>query len=120
MMLLVGMWLHLFLEVLEKHTPLKEKRVKHPKFPDWWSEDISNAINLRDATSRSDNPELFKSRRNEVTRLIRESRKDFYTTLLDKGRTAIRSFWQHFREVLPTNVEPSPLELCMDYLLVSQ
>ena len=76
--------------------------MKHIKYPNWWSQEISDAIRLRNSTDRASNPELFKVRRNHVTRIIRECKKDYYTALLERGRTAIREFWKHFREVLPS------------------
>jgi len=46
----LGYWLTLFLEILERHAPLREKRVKYAKFPDWWTPDITDAIRARDST----------------------------------------------------------------------
>ncbi len=36
-------WKLLFMEVVNQHAPLKEKRVKHPKQHDWFNEDIQQA-----------------------------------------------------------------------------
>jgi len=46
-----------------------------------------------------------------VTSKIRNAKRDYYKTLLDMGRTTVRAFWQHFRQVLPTKSQPSTLEL---------
>jgi hypothetical protein len=55
----LGVWTHMFLEVLDQHAPLKERRVKSAKLPEWWSTDIADAIRLRDSTNKLQDPELF-------------------------------------------------------------
>jgi hypothetical protein len=107
----IGAWLNLFLDVVNHHAPLREKRVKHAKFPDWWSTEISDALRLRDSTNKAEDPELFRSRRNHATSEIRKAKQDFYIAILDKGRAPVHAFWKHFRELLPSKNQASPLEL---------
>ena len=107
----LGAWLNLFLDVLDNHAPLREKRVKFAKFPGWWTPEITEAIRLRDATNKADELDLYRTRRNNVTSLIRKAKSDFYCSLLDKGKTAVSAFWKHFREVLPAKLQPAPFEL---------
>ena len=41
-------WYEAFLPVIEKHAPLRRKRVKHPTLPQWLSPDIITAMKTRD------------------------------------------------------------------------
>ena len=41
-------WIDLFLDVINKHAPLKEKRMKHQSLPPWLNSDIMQAMLLRD------------------------------------------------------------------------
>jgi hypothetical protein len=110
----LGVWMHLFFEVLDQHVPLKERRVKSAKLPEWWSTDIADAIKLRDSTNKLQDPEMFKTRRKDVTKKINQAKQDYFCALLDIGRTAVHLFWKHFKEVLPSRLQTSPLELCVD------
>ena len=41
-------WYEAFLPVIEKHAPLRRKRVKHPTLLQWLSPDIITAMKTRD------------------------------------------------------------------------
>ena len=41
-------WYEAFLPVIEKHAPLRRKRVKHPTLPQWLSTDIIKAMKTHD------------------------------------------------------------------------
>ena len=41
-------WLDLFLQVVDKHLPIKQHRVKHKNQPQWISPEILNAMKCRD------------------------------------------------------------------------
>ena len=42
-------WYDAFVPVVNKHAPLRRKRVKHPKLTSWLTKDIIQAMTLRDA-----------------------------------------------------------------------
>ena len=41
-------WYYAFLPVVEKHAPLRRKRITHPMLPQWLSPDIITAMTTRD------------------------------------------------------------------------
>ena len=43
-------WSDAFLSVVNKHAALRKKRVTHPKLPPWLTQDIIQAMALRDKT----------------------------------------------------------------------
>ena len=57
-------WIDLFLDVINKHAPLKEKRMKHQSLPPWLNSDIMQAMLLF----------FFLSNKNRVNYLVREAK----------------------------------------------
>ena len=62
-------WVNIFLNIINKHAPLKEKRVKRKNQPKWFNSDISHAIKMRDA-SKLKEPDIYRFWRNKVVNLI--------------------------------------------------
>ena len=48
----LALWFDAFLPVVNKHAPLRRKRMKHPKLPPWLTKDIIQAMALRDKLKR--------------------------------------------------------------------
>ena len=48
----LAFWYDAFLPVVNKHAPLRRKRMKHPKLPPWLTKDIIQAMALRDKLKR--------------------------------------------------------------------
>lgn len=69
---IIGNFNNLLISVINKHCPLRKRRVKHQELPPWFNTEISNAISQRDKTNKSKYPQLYKQRRNKVTSLIRK------------------------------------------------
>ena len=66
------------LQVIDYHAPIKNKRVKRAKQPEWFNENILQAIYDRNkAKSLGDIP-LYKTTRNNVLKLIKEAKACFY------------------------------------------
>ena len=53
-------WYEAFLPVIEKHGPLRRKRVKHPTLPQWLSTDIIKAMETRDKFKQEKKFEDYK------------------------------------------------------------
>ena len=53
-------WYEAFLPVIEKHAPLRRKRVKHPTLPQWLSTDIIKAMKTRDKLKQEKKFEDYK------------------------------------------------------------
>jgi hypothetical protein len=51
----LNFWYKLFLSVLDTHAPIKRKRVKHLKLPQWLTHDIKQAMARRDQLKKSKN-----------------------------------------------------------------
>ena len=59
----LAFWYAAILPVVNKHAPLKRKRVKHPKLPPWLTKDMA----LRDKLKRDKLFDLYKKQGNKVS-----------------------------------------------------
>ena len=92
----IDMWYGLFLNQLNKHAPLKTRRVKTKHLPEWFTYEIVHARKLRDYSKRMQNWADYKRYRNLTRTLIRKAKcKHFSKTITDHKDT--RSIWQHIR-----------------------
>ena len=89
-------WSHLFLEVVDKHIPIKQHRVKHKNQPQWLTPEIIDSIKTRDRFKAIGNDEQFKIWRNKVRSLIRKSKKSRYETIIEEDRNP-NSIWKLFK-----------------------
>ena len=73
--LALSRWIDLFLDVINKHAPLKKKQVKHQTLPPWQNTDIKQAMLLRDKFRNQKKFVEYKQQRNCVNYLVREGKK---------------------------------------------
>ena len=92
-------WLDLFLQVVDKHVPLKQHRVKYKTQPQWISPEILDAIKCRDRHKSIGNENEYKLWRNKVIKLIQKSKKDQYQTFIENNKKNPSSVYKIFREV---------------------
>ena len=72
-------WSKVFVDVLNKHAPVKSKRVKHETQPEWLNEEIRLASKTRDAYHKHKNWDQYKIWRNKTTALIRKAKKELFS-----------------------------------------
>ena len=92
-------WLDLFLQVVDKHVPLKQHRVKHKNQPQWMSPEILEAIKCRDRQKSLGNENEYKILRNKVIKLIHNSKKTQYQSFIDNNKGNPGSIYKIFQEV---------------------
>ena len=91
-------WNALFLIVLNKHAPIKEKRVKQAKKSAWLTEEITVAQKNRDYYHKKHDWENFKLWRNKKKNLIRTAKKAFFENVINENRD--NSFlWKHVKDI---------------------
>ena len=71
---------------IDKHAPLKSKRVKHPDIPAWLNSDIIKAMHLRDQYKKKKNTIDFKQQRNRVNEMVRNAKKDYFNKLIQNNK----------------------------------
>ena len=92
-------WSDLFLQVVDKHVPVKQHRVKHKNQLQWFTPEILDAIKSRDRHKSLGNKDHYKYWRNKVTKLISKSKKDQYQTYIENNKDNPSSIYKIFQEV---------------------
>ena len=95
----VETWSSLFLDIVNKHLPLKQHRVTHKQQPKWLTGDIIDAIKTRDRYKAINNNEQYKIWRNKVCSMIKQSKKLQYSEILNENNNNPASVWKLFKEI---------------------
>ena len=110
----MGLVAILVTSVLDRHAPIKSKRVRRERQPEWYNNDINEASRKRDTYHNKKNWSQYKYWRNKTNTLIRKSKSEFFSNAIKDNKT--NSFlWKHVKK-LGNNTEPSsiPEELIVD------
>lgn len=96
---MLSVWNTMFLEVVNKHMPIKQHRVKKNRQPDWLTPDIIDTMNERNRCKINGLVEQYKQLRNKVSSMIKTAKNEMYKIKLDEGKDDPRSIWKLFREL---------------------
>ena len=106
-------WNDIFTSVLNKHAPIKEKRVKRRNKVEWLNNEISEAQRNRDYFHKKKDWQNFKFWRNKAKSLIRTSKKALFENAINENKN--NSFlWKHVKNITAgteTNKMPSALSM---------
>ncbi|MES9882038.1 MAG: reverse transcriptase family protein, partial [Sedimenticola sp.] len=91
-------WMTLFLDVVNKHAPLRVHRIKKKIQPDWLSAEILDIIKERNKCKINGQIEQYKFLRNKVSAMIQTSKTDSYKSKIEQGKDDPRSIWKLFKE----------------------
>ena len=105
--------LEMILPIIDKHIPLRMRRVKHPNLPTWLNESIIKAMEVRDQHKINKNIPEFKKQRNKVSSMIIEAKREYFNKLInDQKDTA--SIWRAMNEFSKAKkgTKSQPINLC--------
>ncbi|MEW8545919.1 MAG: endonuclease/exonuclease/phosphatase family protein, partial [Candidatus Thiodiazotropha sp.] len=88
----------IILQQLDKHAPIRTKRVKTKRLPDWFTPEISQAQELRDNSKRLQKWADYKRYRNKTKQLIQQAKRKHFTESV-KTLTDSKTIWKHLRNV---------------------
>ena len=92
-------WYNVFLNVLNKHAPIRIKRVKFEDKPPWLTDEINSASSSRDRLlQQSGKDHNFKRQRNKVTSMKRLAQKKYFNDLI-KSRSDSKSIWKALNQL---------------------
>ena len=84
----------IFLEIANRHAPIKRKRVRRRKSSPWLTEDILRAMRerdkLRSKACESNSSHLwseFRNLKNKVNGMVKQAKKSFFTNALKNNKT---------------------------------
>ena len=86
------------MQVVDKHIPIKQHRVKHKTQPQWISPEILNAMKCRDRHKSIGNDNEYKFWRNKVIKMIQIAKKVQYQTFIDNNKENPSSIYKIFQE----------------------
>lgn len=101
-------WQCMFLEVVNKHAPLKEKRVKHPKQPEWIDDDILEAMATRDKFAHKNDSKNRNIWRNKVNNMIRQAKANYYQNMIHQNANNSKAIWKYLRKLAPKSKSTTP------------
>ena len=96
---IVETWSNLFCEIVDKHLPLRQHRVKRKQQPKWLTADIIDAFKTRDRFKSLNNQEQYKIWRNKVNKMIKASKKRQYSEIINENVNNPSSVWKLFKEL---------------------
>ena len=103
-------WKNLFLEVLDKHAPLQQKKIRSKKVP-WITSDIKKLMNTRDKKAILTNHENdwlnFKTARNKVNIELRSAKKDYYSSKIAGQKINPKKAWKSINNLLGRQNKPT-------------
>ena len=93
-------WYSLFLPILDKHAPIRKKRVKQKEIPAHITQDVRNLMKERDKTKQQFGKKdpRYKRLRNRVTEAIRQSRKKQTSESIERNDT-LPNVWRIMNEI---------------------
>ena len=82
--------LHMMLLVaIDKHAPLRTKRVKHPDLPPWITPELIFTMDLRDTYKKNKDGENYKKTKNLVSKMVDKAKEAYFEKMVeDKKDTA--------------------------------
>ena len=92
------LWYDKFCPVLNKHAPLRQKRVKHPTLPRWLTQDIMHAMKIRNNLKKQNKFNEYKKQRNKVKSMVRAAKKVYFNTLVNENSDTT-SLWKAMNEL---------------------
>ena len=84
----------LFSAIINRHAPIKKKRVKNASVPPWLDSTIKQAISLRDKFKKNKQYDAFKQQRKHVKFLVRQAKKKFYDSIVKSNTNNVSSIWK--------------------------
>ncbi|KAK6182000.1 hypothetical protein SNE40_009773 [Patella caerulea] len=88
----------LFLTVLNKHAPIKTRRVKYHTQPPWFNDEIKDARKKRDYYKMIGNDTLYKQWRNKTKKLIEQAKTDHVKDIIINKKDN-KTIWQYLNSL---------------------
>ena len=95
---IVEVWNNMFLEVVNKHAPIKSHRIKRKYQPTWLTPQILDCIKERNKCKVSGKMDEYRLLRNRVSKMIDSAKNETYQMKLEEGKNDPRSVWKLFQK----------------------
>ena len=100
-----SVWLTKFSTLLDIHAPIKKKRLRYNKSP-WINSSLISKLRERDSLKKlfDKNPNdviwsKYKKTRNEVNKLIKKTKSDFFLARINSAKSDTKKTWKLINEL---------------------
>jgi hypothetical protein len=91
--------------IINKHAPIRRKRVKQATLPGWLTGEIIETMKRRDKAKKEKQFHEYKIWRNKVTTLVRDAKKKFFGTLITNSRDTAQ-IWRAMNSITNKHRKP--------------
>ena len=91
-------WHSLIMNCLNKRAPLKSKRVKHKRLPEWFTPEITQMQKLRNKSKLLKQWRDYQRYRNKTKQLIRSAKRKYFSESVKHSKDS-SSLWKHLRYI---------------------
>ena len=97
-----------FTSIINKHAPIKEKRVRRIFKSGWFNKDIKSIILSRDRAKRRGHISEFKGLCNKVVNMVRSAKREYYHKILKDNYGNSKMLWNQMGELTGKKPVSSP------------
>jgi hypothetical protein len=108
-----------FMTALDKHAPIKQKRVKPRVQPVWFNVHIKSAILARNREKKKGNLADYRKLRNKVISMIKKAKTQHYHNALTTSKGNSKMLWRNMRELTGNKSKNTPKVIALDGELCS-
>ena len=119
--------LHMMLiVVIDKHAPMRTKRVKHSDLPPWITTELIFTMNLRDSYKKNKDDASYKKTKNQVSNMVDKAKEAYFEKLIqDRKDTAtlwraINAFTKKSNNKANASTSISPEQFNQHFLSISE
>jgi hypothetical protein len=101
-----------FLNVINKHAPVKTRRVKYERQPVWFTKEIKEAIEKRNKYKQKKEMVNYRLWRNKVVSLIKQEKANYYKHAIVESRGNSSMMWRYMNQLIgrPRSSQPNALQ----------
>ena len=116
----LALWYEFVLSTLNKHAPLKTKRVRNCKNPEWLTPEIRHARQKRDYFHKKKDFTNYKIWRNKCTSLINMTKQSFYKTSIEQAKSP-NDMWKLVKDIANSNKQDHfPTQIIVNDQILTQ
>ena len=91
-------WYDGFMNIVDKHAPVRKKRVKHSVMPKWLTPEIIQAMKDRDRFKKQKQFDEYKQQRNKISTMVKEAKKSYFSKMIEND-CDISSIWRAMNDI---------------------
>ena len=91
-------WHRIIMKHLNNHAPIKTKRVKRKRLPEWYTPEITLTQRLRDNSKRRKQWSEYKHYRNKTRDLIRSAKRKYFSESIINTKDS-KFTWKHLHSI---------------------